>query len=180
MQAKKAGFISTAVCEFYDNLRKASSKDLTFIAATRIADRTFKDLETGRLEEENVLHIFCAAGGGRRCTALEIREELFQWFVVRTGLKGRLPKKLFLLKAQELYEGWLKVHPGTPESKKLQFGKQWVRKPNKRFFISKEDCIIRVKDYICNVRRFFLKKYGVDPPVINGDQMLLHRNESSS
>ena len=58
-----------AVGEFYDDLRKASSKDRAFITATRIADRAFKDLETGRLEEANVLHTFRAAGGGRRCKA---------------------------------------------------------------------------------------------------------------
>ena len=28
--------------------------------------------------------------------------------------------------------------------------------------------------------KFFLDNFGVDPPVINGDQMPLHRNESSS
>ena len=30
------------------------------------------------------------------------------------------------------------------------------------------------------VRKCFIDKYGVDPPVINGDQMSLHRNESTS
>ena len=33
---------------------------------------------------------------------------------------------------------------------------------------------------IWTVRKFFLDNFGVDPPVINGDQMTLHRNESSS
>ena len=30
------------------------------------------------------------------------------------------------------------------------------------------------------VSNFFLKTYGVDPPVINGDQMPLHQNESTT
>ena len=30
------------------------------------------------------------------------------------------------------------------------------------------------------VRKYFLEKYDIDPPIINGDQMPLHRNESSS
>ena len=31
-----------------------------------------------------------------------------------------------------------------------------------------------------HVRNIFIKKYGIDPPVINGDQMPLHRNENAS
>ena len=30
------------------------------------------------------------------------------------------------------------------------------------------------------MRKFFIDSYNVDPPIINGDQMPLHRNESSS
>ena len=40
-----------------------------------------------------------------------------------------------------------------------------------------------MKDYfknVCTVRNFLLKTYGVDPTVINGDQMPLHRNESTT
>ena len=30
------------------------------------------------------------------------------------------------------------------------------------------------------VRKYFFNKHGVDPPVINEDQMILHSNESAS
>ena len=30
------------------------------------------------------------------------------------------------------------------------------------------------------VRKFFIDRVGIDPPIINGDQMPLHRNESST
>ena len=46
----------------------------------------------------------------------------------------------------------------------------------------KKDCRIRVQDYlknIWNVRNYFITKFGIDPPVINDDQMPLHRNESN-
>ena len=33
---------------------------------------------------------------------------------------------------------------------------------------------------IWTLRKYFIDKYGVDTPVINGDQMPLHRNESAS
>ena len=38
-------------------------------------------------------------------------------------------------------------------------------------------------DYLKNiwtVRKYFIDKYGIEPPVINGDRMPLHRNESAS
>ena len=75
----------------------------------------------------------------------------------------------------------------------LKFSSKWIkswekeyvlslRRPNKRYSIKKEDFLIRLRDYLQNlwtVRRYFIEKYGVDPPIINGDQMPLHRNESS-
>ena len=57
-----------------------------------------------------------------------------------------------------------------------------LRKPNKRYSIKKEDLIEPLQNYLKNVwsiRRYFIEKYGVDPPIINEDQMPLHRNESS-
>ena len=58
-----------------------------------------------------------------------------------------------------------------------------LRKLNKKYTIKKEDQIIRIKDYLKNiwtVRKYFIDRYGVDPPVINGDQLPLHRNQSES
>ena len=56
-----------------------------------------------------------------------------------------------------------------------------LRHPNKRFQIKQSDREKRVYEYLKNVwtvRKFFIDNYGVDPPIINGDQMPLHRNES--
>ena len=118
-----------------------------------------------------------------------LSKALFQWFIdARTSLKPRLPKSLFLLKFKKFYE-----HPDTPEEEKLQSSNQWAKgweleygillqKPNKWHSISKEDCIILVQDYLKNIwslRHYFIKTFDVDPPIINGDQISLHRNESS-
>ena len=125
---------------------------------------------------------------------MEVRQALFTWFVdVREPLKGRLPRTMFKLKANELHDEWLRENP-TPESERLKFGNQWIkmwgkeygislRKPNKRYSIKKKDLIERLQDYLKNVWsiwRYFIEKYGVDLPIINGDQMPLHRNESSA
>ena len=39
-----------------------------------------------------------------------------------------------------------------------------------------QDGKIRLQDYLQNV--WLVQWYFIDPPIINGDQMLLHRNES--
>ena len=114
---------------------------------------------------------------------------MFEWFInVRGVLKGRLPKKMFRTKCQQFYSEWLKQQSDPiPEEEQLKFSKHWIqdwmkeynvslRKPNKRFAMKNEDRIIRIKDYLQNiwtVRKYFLNSYGVDPPIINGDQMSL-------
>ena len=58
-----------------------------------------------------------------------------------------------------------------------------LRKANKRFQIKQADREERVAESLKNVwtvRKYFIENYGVDPQVINGDQIPLHRNESSS
>ena len=52
-----------------------------------------------------------------------------------------------------------------------------------RFAIKQEDRIQRLEEYLKNVirvRKFFWDKFRINPPIINGDQMPLHRNETSS
>ena len=56
-----------------------------------------------------------------------------------------------------------------------------LQKPNKRFAIGQNDRIVRITEYIMNIwriRKWFIDNYGVEPVIINGDQMPLHRNES--
>ena len=82
-------------------------------------------MEKGDFEVGVALKKFRTTGGGRKSRTLEVREALFQWFIdVRTSLKARLPKSLFLLKAKKFYEDWLQQHPDTAEEEKLQFSNQ--------------------------------------------------------
>ena len=102
---------------------------------------------------------------------------------------------MFRSKCQQVYDECLKQQPEPVlEHDQLKFCKHWIqdwmkeynvsfRKPNKKCAIKKEDRIIRIKDClkkIWMVKKYFIDKYGVDPPVINRDQMSLHRNESAS
>ena len=58
-----------------------------------------------------------------------------------------------------------------------------LKKPNKRFSISKtdrKDRIIELLKNVWRVRHWFNSKFGKEITIINGDQMPLHRNESAS
>ena len=44
----------------------------------------------------------------------------------------------------------------------------------------REERIFEYLKNILTVRKYFIENFGVDPPVLNGDQMTLHRNESST
>ena len=108
-------------------------------------------------------------------------------------MKRRLLKRLLNRKAREIYAKWLKQNE-TPAEEQLKFGDKWVkqweaeqgvsqRKPNKHCALPYDNLCILLKDYLKNVwilRNFFLKTYGVDPPVINGNQVPLHWNESTT
>ena len=56
-----------------------------------------------------------------------------------------------------------------------------LRKPNKRYALKQEDRILRIEEYLKNVlrvRQYYKITYDVEIPIINADQMPLHRNES--
>ena len=58
-----------------------------------------------------------------------------------------------------------------------------LRHSNKRFQIRQADREGRIFEYLKKfwiVHKLFIDNFGIDPPVINGDQMPLHRNESST
>ena len=116
-------------------------------------------------------------------------------FDVRGTLKARFPRKMFKAQCKILYDQWLAQQPSEiPHDKKIVFSNRWIKNwmkeygvslhhPNKHFQIKQSDREERVYEYLKNVwtvRKFFIDNYGVDPPIINGDQMSLHRNESST
>ena len=58
-----------------------------------------------------------------------------------------------------------------------------LRTPNKRFQIKqadREERIFRSLEIIWTVRKFFIDNFKVDPPIIDGNQMPLHRKDSAS
>ena len=100
---------------------------------------------------------------------------------------------MFKAQAKFFYDQWSFQQPPETNQPDLVFTNRWIkgwmheynvslRKPNKRFQIKQVDGKEPILEYIKNiwtVRKFFINNSAVDPPIINGDQMPLHRNESS-
>ena len=110
-------------------------------------------------------------------------------------MKARLPRAIFVAKAYQLYKLYLdSLEEKIPVDKQLKFSNTWIRgwmvefevsllKPNKRYAIKYEDLVERVFEILANllrIRVFSTHYFGTDPPIINGDQMPLHMNESSA
>ena len=64
---------------------------------------------------------FRETGAARKYKAPE--KAMFEWFInVRGVLKGRLSKKMFRTKCQQVYSEWLKQQPEPiPEEEQLKF-----------------------------------------------------------
>ena len=184
---------SKAVRTFYSDLADIPNDDPLFRRSIKLASHANSDLDDLRDPSLFPPKRKRATGAGRKAKVPEVRQPLFSRFVdVRETLKGRLPRCLFKLKANQLSEKWLEQNP-VPENERVKFSNCWIkgweneygislRKPNKQFSIKKSDLIENLQDYLRNIwtlRQFFIEKYGVDPRIINGDQMPLHRNESS-
>ena len=198
--AKKGDFFARTIRELYPSLANCKNEDQKFRKAIMVARRSLDTRENkrkcGDLIDAGSKKKFREPGGGRKSQALEVRQAAFEWFVdVRGSLKGRLPTKIFKAKCIELYQLWLeKQDEEIHVDKQLKFSTFWVKdwmkeynvsllKPNKRFAISQEDRVLRIIELIKNVirvRYYFQYHYKKDPIIINGDQMPLHRNESSS
>ena len=135
-------------------------------------------------------------GGRRKVIAPTVRETLYDWFIdIRTALKARLPRSLFTALAKFFYDQWCDQLPDDERQQpELVYLNKWInewmreynvslKKPNKCYQIKQVDRKERIFEYIKNVwtvQKFFIDNFSVDPPIINGDQVPLHRNDSAS
>ncbi|XP_078676582.1 uncharacterized protein LOC144913644 [Branchiostoma floridae x Branchiostoma belcheri] len=197
----KVGYIARTVREAFPSLERAQNSSSEFQSAFQFVRRALAEYER-QLEDPTAVDEvprkkqYRKSGGGRKQTVPEVRLAAFQWFVdVRGSLKARLPKKVFVLKCQQLYEEYLQqnnLHPA--EDERVKFSDKWIqgwleefrvslKHPNKRFAVPenvRRDRIVQFLKNIIRVRVFFEKTLKVkDVDIINGDQMPLHRNETA-
>ena len=117
-------FLFESSREFYIDMKDVPNDHSDFQRAIKVATRAFENIANLRDPTSRPVKKALASGGGGKRKAPEIRSALFSWFVnVREPLKGRLPKRLFKLKAKELYAKWLIHNPIEPENQ-LRFGCQ--------------------------------------------------------
>ena len=97
--------------------------------ALKFAKRCYEKYLVNDFEgEEPPKKRFRESGAGRKCKAPEVREAMFEWFInVRGVLKGRLPKKMFRTKCQQVYSKWLKQQPESIPEEKLKFSNHWIQ-----------------------------------------------------
>ena len=180
--------------ELFSDMKEEKCDSPDFKSCVQFVRRCEKLLVTGKFEIEGnaVGNKFRVVGAG----APSVRKELFYFFIdICSSLKARLPKKIFLAKAESLYRDyceWKREEGVEPE--KLSFSNRWlkdwckeyqisIKKPNKRFFITASTRKKRITDFLKNiwtVRYTFTKLYGVDPEIVMSGQISLHRNESSN
>ena len=100
----KQGYLAKACRSFYDDLSGVKHNDSRLQSALKLAKRCHeKYLDPGNECLPSEAKKFRESGAGRKIKVLEVRQELFEWFVdVHGTLKARLPVKLFRLKAQPL------------------------------------------------------------------------------
>ena len=192
----REGYLAKAVREFFPDLKNLKHNDPSLERALKLGKRCYESLNNDDITEPPTKVRFCQPGGGRKKSIPNVREAMYDWFIdIRSSLKARLPKAMFKSQCKLLYDEWLsQQETEVPEEKKIVFSNKWIRgwmqeynvslrKPNKRFQIKQADREERIFEYIKNiwtVRKFFIDNFGVDPPIINGDQMPLHRNESAT
>ena len=199
IKKSKDGYLASAVREYYQDLSSLKSSDPMLQKAIKMGKRSYEQYvkDSNDISDKPSNKKIRAEGGGRKTRVQNVREAAFEWFIdVRTSLKARLPRSQFKLKCIELYKAWLSSQSEEVKAEEMKnpmvFSNRWIhgwmreyrvslRKPNKRYQIKAQDRKERIVEYIKNVwrvRKFFIDRYGVDPPIINGDQMPLHRNES--
>ena len=157
-----AGYIAKAGCIFYSDLAEVHNNNPMFVRAVKLTSRSYNDLDNLRDLSSCPPKKVRATGAGRKKKAPEVRQPLFPWFVdVRETLKGRLPRRWFKLKANQLYDEWLEQN-SLLENERPKVSNRWIRgweneygitlkKPNKRYSMQKKDLMERLHDYLKNI-----------------------------
>ena len=184
------GFKSIAVRRLFKGAQDLKHHSAQFNTMLQFAKRCYKNYKDNKYVGTKITKAsYRLQGGGRKCKNMPVRRALFHWFIdVRTSLKGRLPGRLFVGKAKEIWA----QHTGSLND--FSCSRNWIKgwckefnvslkKPNKRYKVPHEvrkRRILQVLKNVWRVRWYFLQKFDMEPMILGSDQMPLHRNESSN
>ena len=149
--SSQTGYKAMTARELLSDMKKEKCDSPSFKSFVQFVRRYEELLVTGKFKIEGnaVGNKFCVVGADtpRKCSS--VRKELFDFFIdMRSSLKTRLPKKIFLAKVESLYPNyceWKREEGAEPE--KLSFSNRWLKdwckeyqisieKISKRFFIT--------------------------------------------
>ena len=163
------------MCEIYVDMKGEVSTRSKYKSCIKFVGRCEELLTTGQLDIEGnyVSNKFGVSGAGAPKKAIVLKNKLFQYFIdIRSSLKARLPKNIFLAKARSLYTKYCKLQREQgQEPPKRTFSSRWLKdwckeyqismkKPNKRFSIKADVRKKRIMIFIKNiwtVRHMFIK-----------------------
>ena len=115
------GFIVKAARQFYGDFKDAKNNDAEFVRAVKLTTRSCNEIDSLRDPSSCTPKKARAQGADRKRKVPEVRIGLFNWFInVRETFKRRLHRRIFKVKANQLYEEWFTQNP-VPENERLKF-----------------------------------------------------------
>ena len=109
------GFIAKAVRQFYVDLKDAKNSDSEFVRVVKLATHSYKEIDSLRDSSSCQPKKARTQGAGCKRKVPEGGIGLFDSFIdVRETLKGPLPRHIFKMKANQLYQECLTQNP-VPE-----------------------------------------------------------------
>ena len=107
-------FVARAVRKFYSDLLDEPNDGPQFCVALILTTRCLANIDKFRDPSICQPKKITCCWRRKKAKGPEILQELFVWFAdIREALMGHLPKRLFKVKAKEIYAEWLEQN-GTP------------------------------------------------------------------
>ena len=131
IQYHKRAMLLLQFREFFSDLKEEPNDSNDFKNACKFTTRCVELEEKGRLEIERNCpkNYFRVAGTGVPTKAVDVRNGFFEYFIdVRTTMKERLPIKLFLDKAKEIFHSYNEERRERGEEPEVvKFSNRWFK-----------------------------------------------------
>ena len=121
--SSQIGYKALTVREIFVDMKDEVSTSSDYKSCIKFVRRCEELLTTRQcdIEGNDVSNKFRVAGAGAPKKAIDLRNELFQYFIdIRSSLKARLPKNIFQAKARSLYTEYCKLQREQGKVRNLQ------------------------------------------------------------
>ena len=129
--SSQIGYKALPVREIFVDMKDEGSTSSDYKTCIKFFGRCEELLITEQfdIEGNDVSNKSRVAGAGAPKKAIELRNELFQYFIdIRSSLKARLPKNIFQAKARSVYTEYCKLQREQGQKPpKLTFSNRWLK-----------------------------------------------------